>query len=166
MTLRKAIVIVRNIVAIRFRPGELPLVILAILERGPRTGYELLQELGRLLGPSYRPSPGSVYPALNALLDERLVVPATNGRGKELRLASPGRQVLEQRRAALADIEARTGLRLGADASFAPVLARVAARLAPLEGRIDPDVVEAALAATVDELEALDASGRRGAGDG
>lgn len=131
---------------------------MALLEGGPRTGYELLQDLGRVFGEDYRPSPGSVYPAVNALVGERLVVSAANGRGKELRLSAAGRQVLDRRRDALADIEARTGALLGVDSSYAPVLARVAARLARFEGRVPPAVVEEALTKAVGEIESIGGS--------
>src|SRR3954453_7266415 len=53
-----------------FMPGELPLVILALLNVRPQGGYELLRELEQRYGPAYRPSPGSIYPALAALRAE------------------------------------------------------------------------------------------------
>ena len=56
-----------------FRHGELPLVVLAMLADRPMHGYELMSELSRLFGPRYRPSPGSVYPALEALEAEHLL---------------------------------------------------------------------------------------------
>src|SRR5207253_2255839 len=56
-----------------FRHGELPLVLLALMDDRPMHGYEVMSELSRLFGPHYRPSPGTVYPAIEALEAERLV---------------------------------------------------------------------------------------------
>ena len=61
-----------------FMPGELPLVLLALIAGRPQGGYELMGELERRYGPAYRPSPGSVYPALSALRAEQLVAPYAN----------------------------------------------------------------------------------------
>ena len=56
-----------------FRHGELPLVVLALLEREPMHGYQVLGELTRRFGDVYVPSAGSVYPAIRALRDDGLV---------------------------------------------------------------------------------------------
>ena len=56
-----------------FRYGELPLVLLALLQQRPMNGYEMLSELGRLFSPGYAPSPGSVYPAISALRRSGLI---------------------------------------------------------------------------------------------
>jgi DNA-binding PadR family transcriptional regulator len=56
-----------------FRHGELPLVLLALVAEQPRHGYQIMGELDRLFGPDYRPSPGSVYPAVDALQAEGLI---------------------------------------------------------------------------------------------
>ena len=42
-----------------FRYGELPLVLLALIEQEPLNGYELMGELERLFGPAYQPSAGA-----------------------------------------------------------------------------------------------------------
>ncbi len=56
-----------------FRYGELPLVLLALLRQSSMNGYEMLGELGKLFSPGYAPSPGSVYPAISALLRSGLI---------------------------------------------------------------------------------------------
>jgi DNA-binding PadR family transcriptional regulator len=58
--------------------------ILSVLESGPRHGYDIMQELGRRRG-GFRPSPGSIYPALAMLEDAGYV------RGKE----ADGKRVYE-----------------------------------------------------------------------
>jgi DNA-binding PadR family transcriptional regulator len=47
--------------------------ILALLRDGPRHGYQLMQDVAERTHGAWRPSPGSVYPALSALQDEGLV---------------------------------------------------------------------------------------------
>ena len=46
---------------------------LYLLEEEPRNGYQLMQELEERSGGAWRPSPGSIYPALSQLEDEGLV---------------------------------------------------------------------------------------------
>jgi DNA-binding PadR family transcriptional regulator len=50
-----------------FGPGDLRLVLLALIETKPRHGYELIKELEQKFGGGYTPSPGSVYPTLTLL---------------------------------------------------------------------------------------------------
>ncbi len=46
---------------------------LALLSEQPRHGYEIIQEIAERTSGSWRPSPGSVYPAIQQLEDEGLV---------------------------------------------------------------------------------------------
>jgi len=125
-----------------FMPGELPLVLLSLLSDRPQGGYELLGELERRFGPAYRPSPGSVYPALSALRAEQLVE-QESGRGKaSYRVTARGRRMLSDQRGVVARIEARTSAVLESDASLQPVLARFAARITKFSGRVDRAAVE------------------------
>lgn len=142
-----------------FMPGELPLVVLALLDLRPMNGSELMTDLERLFGPTYRASPGSVYPALNALADEKLIA-TTGARGsKSWELTTAGRNVLRERRQQLAGVETRTGARLGADGSLEPVLERFVHQVLPLNGRVDPDRAEAVLDRAVLELNSLKETG-------
>jgi DNA-binding PadR family transcriptional regulator len=50
-----------------FGPGDLRLVLLALIEEKPRHGYELIKELEQKFGGGYAPSPGSIYPTLTLL---------------------------------------------------------------------------------------------------
>jgi DNA-binding PadR family transcriptional regulator len=139
-----------------FRHGELPLVVLALLADQPMHGYEVMSELARLFGPRYRPSPGSVYPAMEALEAEGLIDgDAQNGR-TTYRANATGSAALAQRADALAALEVRTGARVRRADSLDPALARFAARLAPLSGRVDPDAVAAVLDRAAVEIESLE----------
>lgn len=138
-----------------FRHGELPLVVIALLAQRPRHGYELMSELARLFGPGYRPSPGTVYPAIEALEAEGLITGQTTAGKTVYRTTAAGDEALAARRDSLAALELRTGTRLAQEDSIEPVLARFHARLAPLVGRVDPDAVAAVLERAAEEIERL-----------
>jgi DNA-binding PadR family transcriptional regulator len=123
-------------------PGELPLVLLDLLSDRPQTGYQLLGDLERRFGPGYRPSPGSVYPALSALRAERLIEQESGGGKASYRLTAPGRHLLTDQRVVLARIEARTSAALSSDAWPQLALDRFVARISKLSGRVDRAAVE------------------------
>src|SRR4051794_10285442 len=139
-----------------FRHGELQLVLLALLDDRPMHGYEVMAELARLFGPTYRASPGTVYPAVEALEAEGLV----DGREADGRTTysttKAGADALAERSEALAALELRTGARVRRSDSLGPTLARFSARLAPLSGRVDADAVTAILDRAAEEIESLD----------
>jgi DNA-binding PadR family transcriptional regulator len=89
-----------------FAHGQLRLYLLALLESGPRHGYELIVALSDRFGGTYRPSAGTVYPRLSRLEEEGLVVRAEEGRKTTYRLTDAGRRELDERRADLAAVEA------------------------------------------------------------
>lgn len=57
----------------RMRRGEVRAAILVLLDEESRTGYALMEEIERRSDGGWRPSPGSIYPALALLEDEGLV---------------------------------------------------------------------------------------------
>jgi DNA-binding PadR family transcriptional regulator len=142
-------------------PGELPLVLLVLLSERPRSGYELLADLSRRFGPSYRPSPGSVYPALAALKAERMVEQARELKPGTYKATQHGRRLLEKKRPLLAEIELRTNTNIADASTLQPALDRLAARINQLTGRVDRSAVERILdraALSIAELE--DGNGR------
>ncbi len=136
-----------------FRHGELPLVLLALVRQRPRHRYDLMAELTRLFGPRYRASPGSVYPAIDALEAEQLVAPDVVDGRTVYRLTSSGAQALADRSDALAALEVRVGVHLGEQDGLEAELTRFAARLAPLAGHLDPQVIAETLDRAAAELE-------------
>jgi DNA-binding PadR family transcriptional regulator len=137
-----------------FGHGELPLVLLALLAERPMHGYDLMAELGRLFAPHYRPSPGSVYPAVEALDAEGLITPRDDGAPRVYRPTLLGEQALEERRDALAAVELRTGMRVGQRRTVNSALERFASRVRVLAGRLDPDALEQLLDQAVGAIEA------------
>jgi DNA-binding PadR family transcriptional regulator len=82
-----------------FRPGDLRLVLLALIDDKPRHGYELIKALEEEFGGNYAPSPGSVYPTLT-LLEELGYLRATETEGKRrlYEATAEGRQHLAEQR--------------------------------------------------------------------
>ena len=67
------------------------------MEAEPKNGYGLMQEIEERSGGIWRPSPGSIYPALSQLEDEGLIEPDDEGR-KAFTLSERGREYVEANR--------------------------------------------------------------------
>jgi DNA-binding PadR family transcriptional regulator len=79
----------------RARRGDVRAALLVLLGEEPRNGYQLMQEIERRSDGVWRPSPGSVYPALQQLEDEGLVrSDETEGR-KLFHLTDTGREAAD-----------------------------------------------------------------------
>src|SRR5262245_65112117 len=52
-----------------FDYGELRLLVLSMIEKEPRHGYELMRAIEEGMGGTYSPSPGVIYPTLSWLAD-------------------------------------------------------------------------------------------------
>ena len=63
----------------------------------PMHGYEMLAELARRTGDVWRPSPGSLYPALQLLEDEGLVRSTAEHNRRRFELTAEGRALHAQR---------------------------------------------------------------------
>ncbi len=86
----------------RIRRGDVRAAILLLVEEAPRNGYQIMQELESRSGGVWRPSPGSVYPALQLLADEGLIRSetregSTDG-GNVFELTDAGRSHVEEHR--------------------------------------------------------------------
>jgi DNA-binding PadR family transcriptional regulator len=76
--------------------GDVRAAILALLQEGPRTGYQIMSEIDERSGGAWRPSPGAVYPALSQLADEGLIVGEESGGRRTFSLTEAGRDYVEQ----------------------------------------------------------------------
>ena len=63
-----------------FAHGQMRLYLLALLNEGPRHGYEIIQSLEERFNGLYSPSAGTVYPRLAKLEEEGLVERTEDGR--------------------------------------------------------------------------------------
>jgi DNA-binding PadR family transcriptional regulator len=70
---------------------------LLLLAEGPLNGYQIMQEIERRSNGLWRPSPGSVYPALSQLVDEGLVRTEELGGRRTYVLTDAGRERLAKR---------------------------------------------------------------------
>src|SRR4051812_13481776 len=85
----------------RARRGDVRAALLLLLEEEPRNGYGLMQEIEDRSEGEWRPSPGSVYPALSQLEDEGLVRPREDAGRKAFELTDDGRAYVDEHREAL-----------------------------------------------------------------
>ena len=79
----------------RARRGDVRAALLVLLAEEPRNGYQLMQEIEQRSEGVWRPSPGSVYPALQLLEDEGLVRAPEAGK-KVYELTDEGRTHVEE----------------------------------------------------------------------
>jgi DNA-binding PadR family transcriptional regulator len=87
----------------RARRGDVRAALLVLLAEEPRNGYGLMQEIESRSGGVWRPSPGSVYPALQQLEDEGLVRSVESGGRRQYELTDEGRSYVEEHRDTLAE---------------------------------------------------------------
>ncbi|WP_369032631.1 MULTISPECIES: PadR family transcriptional regulator [Streptomyces] len=80
----------------RARRGDVRASILALLKDRPMHGYEMIQEIAERSGGAWKPSPGSVYPTLQLLEDEGLIVSETEGGKKLFSLTEAGRTAADE----------------------------------------------------------------------
>ena len=78
--------------------GDVRAAILLLLDEEPRNGYGLMQEVEQRSSGAWRPSPGSIYPALSQLEDEGLIEPTPGEQGKAFALTDAGRTYVDEHR--------------------------------------------------------------------
>jgi DNA-binding PadR family transcriptional regulator len=93
---------------VRFAPiGLLAPVLLRLLEGQPRTGFELLKEVGARTEGRWRPGPAAIYPTLRELEERGFVVRARRRgvRGGPYSLTEEGRRCMEDWEKLRVDVE-------------------------------------------------------------
>jgi DNA-binding PadR family transcriptional regulator len=80
----------------RARRGDIRAAILALLGEEPRNGYQIMQEIKQRSQGTWNPSPGSVYPALQQLEDELLVVNEERPSGRVYALTNEGKAYVKE----------------------------------------------------------------------
>ncbi|WP_043782772.1 PadR family transcriptional regulator [Rhodococcus sp. JVH1] len=79
----------------RGRRGDVRSAILLLLTEEPMHGYELIQQIVERSDGVWKPSPGSIYPALSQLEDEGLVLIEKVAGRKTARLTDEGKAFVE-----------------------------------------------------------------------
>src|SRR3954447_25103038 len=87
----------------RARRGDVRAAMLLLLEGEPQNGYQLIQEIERRTDGLWKPSPGSVYPALQQLEDEGLVRAVEFEGKRAYELTEEGRGYVDSNREELGD---------------------------------------------------------------
>ncbi len=67
-----------------FAHGDLHLLVLHLIHRQPRHGYEIIKQIEAMVGGEYTPSPGTIYPALTLLDEQDYVAASLDERGKKI----------------------------------------------------------------------------------
>jgi DNA-binding PadR family transcriptional regulator len=81
----------------RARRGDVRAAILDLLAEGQSwNGYQIIQEIAQRTSGVWRPSAGSVYPALQQLEDEGLISPEGEGRRRLYTLTDEGRAYAQE----------------------------------------------------------------------
>lgn len=131
-------------------------MVLALLEQKPMHSYGLLVELDRRFGDLYEPSSGTIYPAVTALAQEKLIEPASSngdGRGEVYQLTASGKAALAERSDLLTRLELRTGVKVRSDADLDSLLQRFAERVRTASARADNRLIERELTRTAGRIE-------------
>ena len=79
------------------RRGDIRTAALLLLAEEPRNGYQIMQEIEERSDGVWRPSPGSVYPALAQLEDEGLIRSEELDSRKLFKLTEAGREYVKER---------------------------------------------------------------------
>jgi DNA-binding PadR family transcriptional regulator len=110
----------------RGRRGDVRAAILALLSERPMHGYEMLQELAERTQGLWRPSPGSLYPALQLLEDQGLVQSVEAEGRRRYELTDAGRAELASQPTGPAPWETIVGAADQADMSLHAALRHLA----------------------------------------
>lgn len=131
------------------RRGDVRAAILSVLADQPRNGYQVIQEIAERTGGAWKPSPGSVYPTLQQLEDEGLVLQVTEAGRKAYALTDEGTAYVADHPdemaapwAAMADTET--------DSELKPLLGQVAAAMWQVMAVGSPEQQAQAKAAVVE----------------
>jgi DNA-binding PadR family transcriptional regulator len=84
--------------------GDLRLLVLALIEKEPRHGYEIIKHIEEMTYGFYAPSPGVIYPTLTYLEEAGYVASEADGNKKRYAITEEGRSHLEQNRSFAATI--------------------------------------------------------------
>ncbi|GAB2450116.1 DNA-binding PadR family transcriptional regulator [Conyzicola lurida] len=109
----------------RKRRGDVRLAIISLLKEKPYNGYALIKDIAERSGGTWTPSPGSVYPTLQQLVDEELIEGVGEGRRTEFQLTAEGRAYVEAHTEELDRVWASVTERTDADAGLHESVAKL-----------------------------------------
>jgi DNA-binding PadR family transcriptional regulator len=109
----------------RKRRGDVRIAILSLLSEKASNGYGLIKEITDRSGGTWYPSPGSIYPTLQQLVDEELIEPTGEGKRSDFRLTSSGKEWIEAHADELAQVWQSADARIEADAGLHESIAKL-----------------------------------------
>lgn len=134
----------------RANRGDVRSAILSLLADGPSNGYGLIRAIEEKTGGAWRPSPGSIYPTLQQLVDEELLSPTGDGRRTDYELTDAGRAYLAEHADELKKAWDATPGQSDADAAFQESVGKLFGVLHQFRGSAT-DAQRAAAVAKLDE---------------
>ena len=90
-----------------FGPGDLRLLLLAMIADHPCHGYDLIRQIEGMFDGAYTPSPGVIYPTLTYLEESDLIEGTAQGGKKHYAVTETGRTSLLDQAVALEGIRTR-----------------------------------------------------------
>jgi DNA-binding PadR family transcriptional regulator len=94
-----------------FGRGDLPLIVLALIETAPRHGYEIIKAIEERCNGAYTPSAGAIYPTLTLLEEQEFISSMLDATGKKsYQITEGGNVYLQQNRAQVDGVLARLEL--------------------------------------------------------
>jgi len=109
----------------RKRRGDVRSAIISLLGDGPSNGYGLIKGIAERSGGTWTPSPGSVYPTLQQLVDEELIEAVGEGRRTEFQLTDAGRDYATEHAEQLEKLWAAASDEVHADAGLHESVAKL-----------------------------------------
>ncbi|WP_166358650.1 PadR family transcriptional regulator [Pseudomonas akapageensis] len=90
-----------------FAPGDLKLLLLALVAEQPCHGYDLIRQIEDMFDGAYSPSPGVIYPTLTFLEESELITGEAHGGKKRYSVTDAGVRALTEQAVALDGVRMR-----------------------------------------------------------
>ncbi|MCD5976958.1 PadR family transcriptional regulator [Pseudomonas quasicaspiana] len=90
-----------------FAPGDLKLLLLALIAEQPCHGYDLIRQIEGMFDGAYSPSPGVIYPTLTFLEESELIEGDAQGGKKHYAVTDAGHASLAEQKVALDGVRMR-----------------------------------------------------------
>lgn len=90
-----------------FAPGDLKLLLLALVAEQPCHGYDLIRQIEEMFDGAYSPSPGVIYPTLTFLEECDHIIGDAQGGKKRYTVTDTGRQAVRDQAIALDGVRTR-----------------------------------------------------------
>jgi DNA-binding PadR family transcriptional regulator len=90
-----------------FAPGDLKLLLLALIAEQPCHGYDLIRQIEGMFDGAYSPSPGVIYPTLTFLEESEMIEGDARGGKKHYAVTESGRASLADQAVALDGVRMR-----------------------------------------------------------